>query len=90
MRASPGMLSEGVTPDWLAGEPVWFSGSAGRDRRRPHALLVVHLLSHQTHHRGQVHADAHRRRANAPGGTDLMLIVWCRAAPPGAVTERQR
>lgn len=54
----------------LAGELVWFSGSAGRELQTPRALAVAHLFNHQTHHRGQVHAML-TGYGIKPGATDL-------------------
>src|SRR5271168_3278518 len=48
--------AEGVTEDWLAQDLVWFSGTAGKELRRPRPPQVVHMFNHQTHHRGQAHA----------------------------------
>jgi uncharacterized damage-inducible protein DinB len=66
--------SERVTAEWLAGDLVWFSGSAGHQLRRPRGLLVVHFFNHQTHHRGQIHAML-TTAGERTGDTDLMLIV---------------
>lgn len=49
-----------VTDAWLAEDQTWLSGSAGREMRRPRALLVAHLFNHQTHHRGPGPCDADR------------------------------
>ena len=64
----------GVSPEWLGGELTWFSGAAGREMRKPVALLVVHLFNHQTHHRGQAHAML-TAAGERTGDTDLMLIA---------------
>jgi uncharacterized damage-inducible protein DinB len=40
----------------LQGDLTWFSSSSGRDVTKPVAMCVAHMLNHQTHHRGQVHA----------------------------------
>lgn len=66
--------AETVTPDWLAGELAWHSASLGRELRRPHAMLVVHMFNHQTHHRGQVHAML-TAAGEQTGDTDLPM-VW--------------
>jgi len=62
-----------LSPEWLAGDQVWFSGATQREMRKPRALLVVHLFNHQTHHRGQVHAMLTAAGAR-PDDTDLMLL----------------
>src|SRR5262249_54921514 len=59
---------------WLGDDQVWFSGSAGRDLRRPRGVLVAHFFNHQTHHRGQVHAMI-TAVGGTTGDTDLFLIV---------------
>jgi uncharacterized damage-inducible protein DinB len=64
----------GVTPEWLAGNLVWYSGSAGRELSRPRAPLLVHVFNHQTHHRGQAHALLTRHEART-GDTDIFLVV---------------
>jgi len=63
-----------LDPTWLADDQTWFSGSAGREIRRPRAMLVTHFFNHQTHHRGQVHAML-TAAGERTGDTDLMLIV---------------
>ena len=65
--------ASGLSPEWLAGDLVWFSGATQREMRKPRALLVVHLFNHQTHHRGQVHAMLTAAGAK-PDDTDLMLL----------------
>jgi uncharacterized damage-inducible protein DinB len=75
-RAFDGTITEwarGLSPEWLAGDLVWFSGATQREMRKPRALLVVHLFNHQTHHRGQVHAMVTAAGAK-PDDTDLMLL----------------
>ncbi|MDP3258772.1 MAG: DinB family protein [Bosea sp. (in: a-proteobacteria)] len=62
-----------VSPEWLAGDLVWFSGATQREMRKPRALLVAHLFNHQTHHRGQIHAMLTAAGAR-PDDTDLMLL----------------
>ncbi len=59
---------------WLADDLTWFSGSAGREMRRPRGLLVTHFFNHQTHHRGQVHAML-TAAGQRTGDTDLPQIV---------------
>lgn len=63
-----------LTPAWLAGDMVWFSGAARREMRRSRAMLVTHLFNHQTHHRGQVHGML-TACGERTGDTDLMLIA---------------
>jgi len=59
--------------DRLDGELHWFSGSMGRDLRKPRWLLVTHMFNHQTHHRGQVHAMLTAAGAKL-GDTDLPFM----------------
>lgn len=66
--------AEGLDPAWLEGDLVWMSFVAGRELRRPRALLVTHFFNHQTHHRGQVHAMLTAAGAK-PEDTDLMLMA---------------
>jgi uncharacterized damage-inducible protein DinB len=47
--------TDGLTPDWLAGDLTWYSGVMARDMTAPKWLLVTHFFNHQTHHRGQAH-----------------------------------
>lgn len=56
----------------LKGDLRWFSGAAGREVKRPMALLVSHFFNHQTHHRGQLHAMLTSAGAR-PDDTDLFL-----------------
>ena len=63
-----------VTDAWLAEDQSWLSGAAGREMRRPRALLVTHLFNHQTHHRGQVHAML-TAAGERTGDTDLFLVL---------------
>ena len=65
--------SDGVEPDWLAGDYTWFSDAAQRDVSKPMWTLVVHFFNHQTHHRGQVHAML-TQAGGKPGDTDLFLL----------------
>jgi uncharacterized damage-inducible protein DinB len=62
-----------LSADWLAADLTWFSGAVGREMRKPAWFLVTHMLNHQTHHRGQVHAMLTAAGAR-PGDTDLMLV----------------
>ena len=63
-----------VEDAWLAGELVYFSGSAQREVRRPRWFLITHLFNHQTHHRGQVHALL-TASGEQTGDTDLPIIM---------------
>jgi uncharacterized damage-inducible protein DinB len=63
-----------VTPSWLAGDQVWYSGAARREMQAPRSLLVTHFFNHQTHHRGQAHALI-TAAGEQTGDTDLFLIV---------------
>jgi uncharacterized damage-inducible protein DinB len=63
-----------VEQGWLDGELVWFSGAAGREVRKPLAVLMPHFFNHQTHHRGQAHAMI-TAAGEQTGDTDLFLLV---------------
>jgi len=63
-----------VTPDWLAGDLVWFSGALNRELKMRKWLLVSHFFNHQTHHRGQVHALL-TSFGEKTGDTDLPFIL---------------
>ncbi len=63
-----------VRQDFLDGETTWYSGATQRQQTRPRALLVMHLLNHQTHHRGQAHALLTRAGAQT-GATDLAFVL---------------
>ncbi len=62
-----------VEPAWLTGDMTWFSGALGREMTKPTALLVTHMFSHQTHHRGQVHAMLTAAGAK-PEATDIPFM----------------
>jgi len=64
----------GLDEAHLAGDLTWFSGAAGREVRKPLALLVIHFFNHQTHHRGQAHALLTAEGAST-GDTDLFLVL---------------
>jgi uncharacterized damage-inducible protein DinB len=66
--------AETVTAEWLAGDQVWFSGSAGRQMSAPRQTLIVHMFNHQTHHRGQAHAML-TAAGERTGDTDLWLVL---------------
>lgn len=59
--------------DDLEGELRWYSSMAQTDMAQPMAQCVPHFFTHQTHHRGQVHA-----MVTAAGGagwtSDLILM----------------
>jgi uncharacterized damage-inducible protein DinB len=63
-----------VSPDWLAGEMVWYSMSVSRELRQPTGLLVTHLFNHQAHHRGQAHAMI-TAAGEKTGDTDLPFVI---------------
>lgn len=67
-------LAGRIDQAWLDADLVWWSGSAGKEMRRPKGPLMVHLFNHQTHHRGQVHAALTACGVD-PGDTDLFLVV---------------
>jgi uncharacterized damage-inducible protein DinB len=66
--------AEKVDEAWLAEDLTWFSGAANREIRASLRLLVTHFFSHQTHHRGQVHAML-TSTGQETGDTDLFLLV---------------
>lgn len=57
----------------LTGDLSWFSGAVNRQITKPRTMLIMHLFSHQTHHRGQVHAMLTAAGAK-PDDTDLPLM----------------
>ena len=65
--------AEGLTPDDLAGDLTWFSGTARREISMSRALLITHFFNHQTHHRGQIHAMLTAAGAKGPV-SDLFLL----------------
>lgn len=65
--------AETLTADDMAGTLSWYSKATGREITRPRWLLYVHLINHQTHHRGQVHAMLTAAGAR-PGDTDLPFM----------------
>lgn len=46
--------SSGLTAEWLAEKLTYTSKVDGISRTVPRWVLVVHMLNHQTHHRGQI------------------------------------
>jgi len=66
--------AERITRDWLEEDSVWFSDALQRQMRTPRGFLVAHLLNHQTHHRGQIHAML-TACGQTTGDTDLFLVV---------------
>jgi uncharacterized damage-inducible protein DinB len=71
--AAIGSWVAGLSDGDLAGDLVWWSGAAGREMRRPRALLATHIFNHATHHRGQVHAMLTAAGVD-PGVTDLPFL----------------
>ncbi|MFO7757726.1 MAG: DinB family protein [Roseovarius sp.] len=57
----------------LFGDLTWQSGATGARVTRAVSVCVVHMLNHQTHHRGQVHAMLTRAGLPAPV-TDLVFM----------------
>lgn len=62
-----------VGPDDLASDIEWHSFALGGRLRKPYAICVMHLFTHQTHHRGQVHAMLTAAGAR-PCDTDLPFM----------------
>jgi len=46
--------SESLSPSWLAEALTYQSKIDGKTRTVPKWVLVTHMFSHQTHHRGQI------------------------------------
>lgn len=65
--------AEGLRPETLDGELLWFSGALRREVAKPKALCITHMFNHGTHHRGQVHAML-TAAGGAPGDTDLFIM----------------
>jgi uncharacterized damage-inducible protein DinB len=66
--------ADGLAPDWLDGDLLWYSGAMKADVAKPKWLTVAHFFNHQTHHRGQVHAMLTAAGAK-PDDTDLFLMA---------------
>lgn len=64
----------GLTPDWLAGDLVWYSGHSRTEMVQKRWVLLTHLFNHQTHHRGQAHALITQAGVQ-PADTDLPWII---------------
>jgi uncharacterized damage-inducible protein DinB len=68
----------GLTPEWLAGTLVWFSGASGKEMSSPRAVALTHFFNHQTHHRGQAHCLI-TQAGIRPADTDLPWIIDLKA-----------
>jgi uncharacterized damage-inducible protein DinB len=66
--------AERITRDWLEEDLFWFSDALQRQMLTPRGFLVAHLLNHQTHHRGQIHAML-TACGQTTGDTDLFLVI---------------
>ena len=65
----------GLTPEWLAGTLVWFSGGSSKEMSSASAAVTLtHFFNHQTHHRGQAHALI-TQAGIRPADTDLPWII---------------
>ncbi|MEE9388866.1 MAG: DinB family protein [Paracoccaceae bacterium] len=62
-----------ITDDELGRDVTWQSSFEKTDMTHPFSLLVMHVFSHQTHHRGQVHAMLTAAGAK-PDATDLPFM----------------
>ncbi len=62
-----------ITDDELARDITWQSAFEKSGMTHPFGLLVMHVFSHQTHHRGQVHAMLTAAGAT-PDATDLPFM----------------
>ena len=65
--------ADGLEPAWVEGDLTWYSGAAKRELTKPKALLVMHFLNHQTHHRGQLHCMI-TQAGGKPHATDLSAM----------------
>ena len=79
-RRMPGSRpgSPALTPEWLAGTLVWFSGASGKEMSSPRAVALTHFFNHQTHHRGQAHCLI-TQAGIRPADTDLPWIIDLKA-----------
>jgi len=66
----------------LAGDLSWHSDLLGAPMSRPLALCAMHLFTHGTHHRGQIHAMLTAAGADAP--TTGLLFAPDRDAMPAS------
>ena len=62
-----------VSPEWFDGDLTWHSGVSGRTASQPRRMLAVQLFTHQTHHRGQIHAMLTAAGAR-PDATDVQAM----------------
>lgn len=63
--------------DWALSEPDWamdlcYSNSAGKEFRTPFWQVILHLVNHGTHHRGQV-VGMIRQLGGTPQNTDSII-----------------
>lgn len=65
--------TRGLNPTELEGDLVWFSGALGREATAPRWVCLTHFFDHQTHHRGQIHAQLTAVGAK-PDDTDLFFL----------------
>jgi uncharacterized damage-inducible protein DinB len=65
--------AETLSPAWLEDTLTYTSKVDGRTRTRANWVLVVHLFSHQTHHRGQATTLLSQRGIDI-GSTDLPFM----------------
>jgi len=66
--------ADGMAPDWLDGDLLWYSGAMKADVAKPKWITVTHFFNHQTHHRGQVHAML-TAAGTKPDDTDLFMMA---------------
>lgn len=59
----------------IAGMLVWYPGDGSTRIEKPKALCIMQLFSHQTHHRGQIHAMLTAAGAK-PDATDLQMLEY--------------
>jgi len=67
-----------LSPQWLEGSLVWYSGALKQDMVMPRWITLSHFFNHQTHHRGQAHSLLTQAGAK-PADTDLAFILDMRA-----------
>lgn len=63
-----------LTPEWLGGTLIWFSGISRKQVSQPRWITLVHFFNHQTHHRGQAHCLITQAGVR-PAETDLPWIL---------------
>ncbi len=65
--------ADGLGDDPLSGDFTWYSAAKMEDVTRPYAQCVIHMINHQTHHRGQLHHMLTDAGSEAPV-SDLVFL----------------